>query len=503
MKILLWFDFDCYTYINLGVGKELANNNNTEFIGVVATKPDYEFLKQGTVLDMDELWYYPDSYNHPKEYDPVLLGVMAKKYNLSTWVQLYGERSFYKYWTQFHRFLNDEILSILYHSILFFERILDGSKPDLVITQQVGENLANIVLYHICKAKHIKILMPNQVYIHDRIIISDNPLSMEIADDFRNVDYNFLDHSKTYDLSYIKSRDRAASVRTLLDATLPRISFQKRVSRFFDDISHTYKDVDRSKTKRIKHKIKIGRAIKKREKFIEQNLLKDVDLDASFYYYPLTTEPEARILATSPFYMNQIVNIENIAKSIPLDSLLYVKEHPLQKLKNWRHDMYYKAIMQMPNVRLIHPDYDSHKLLNNCKGVISISGGTAFEALFYKKPVILFGDEYYDTLSMVDKVNDIRLLPRLIQGMDQKQFNQAELDTFMAIFEKNTITIPYHTMINEASALSVLNRYNRNWQQTTRKFNEYFYRHSGSFFMMAKCFMDRATIDPLQIHSKA
>ena len=36
-NILLWLDFDAYSYVNFGIAKSLSKNNEFSFIGIVTT----------------------------------------------------------------------------------------------------------------------------------------------------------------------------------------------------------------------------------------------------------------------------------------------------------------------------------------------------------------------------------------------------------------------------------------------------------------------------------
>ena len=117
----------------------------------------------------------------------------------------------------------------------------------------------------------------------------------------------------------------------------------------------------------------------------------------------------------TPFYTNQINLVETIAKSIPINYVLYVKEHPFQKHKSWRSIDDYKKIKNIPNVRFLHPNVNAQEVLEKSQGVITISGATGFEALFYHIPIIMFGDEYYDKLSMVTKIKTFDELSYKIQ----------------------------------------------------------------------------------------
>ena len=147
---------------------------------------------------------------------------------------------------------------------------------------------------------------------------------------------------------------------------------------------------------------------------MEKHTLKHIP-DKKFIYFPLPVQPESQSYAWSPFHVNMISIIENIAKSIPSNYLLFVKEHPGQKSKNWRSIEIYEKITALPNVRLLHYNVNNWEMISKSNLVILINNSSGLEALFYKKPVIVFGDTFYDVTSMVKKVEKIEDLPSLIR----------------------------------------------------------------------------------------
>ena len=71
-------------------------------------------------------------------------------------------------------------------------------------------------------------------------------------------------------------------------------------------------------------------------------------------------------------YSNRKWNIITVAEvtSLPIDFKLYVKEAPANVTRDWRSKSEYNDILKIPNVTLIHPNYDSKNLLENCSKVI-------------------------------------------------------------------------------------------------------------------------------------
>ena len=185
---------------------------------------------------------------------------------------------------------------------------------------------------------------------------------------------------------------------------------------------------------------------------MKKNLIDKIDLETSFVYFPLGVEPEANILITSPFYTNQIELIRSVSKSLPVGYQLYVKENPSQVTREWRDTSEYKEIIKIPNVKLLHPSFSNKKLLEKSSLVITIAGTSGFEAVFYGKPSIVFGDTIYTPLPSVHRVRDIEKLPEMICESLFEKVNPADLDRFLVLLEKDTFDFDlreFHTKISE------------------------------------------------------
>ncbi|MEM2159945.1 MAG: hypothetical protein QXN55_03210 [Candidatus Nitrosotenuis sp.] len=489
-NVLVWLDFDTYAYINFGIISALSKLDKFNFIGIVTTPQDINFFQNQQIIQFKKLLYYPECYVGKSTYDMDNLKNIEKKYDLNIWLNIFAERSFYKYWTEFHKFTREEILTIIDNTITFFVETFEKYQPKLVLMQQAGENISNLLLYQLAKKIGIRILMPNQLYLKNRIIMSDNLISREVSDEFKKLLNNFNDSSETYDTEFIKKQDRSESINILLNSPKFKQSFLQRINYYRKRLLYNpepiYKDIGKTRLKMIKHRVQNMIEANKRKRFLDANSLTSIK-DTKFLYYPLSSEPEARILTTSPFYTNQLMLIENIAKSLPIDFVLYVKEHPVQKLKFWRPISDYKKIIDIPNVRLVHPDVHNLDLISQSQGVIAISGGTAFEAIFHKKPVILFADEYYDVLSMVTKIQTFDTLPFVIKNaLLNFKFSNKEFNAFMQAFNEQSLPIPYHSMMTDGSIVSSVQKYEHNHNLTLQHFLQFYEKHKNHFELIAQ-----------------
>ena len=178
--------------------------------------------------------------------------------------------------------------------------------------------------------------------------------------------------------------------------------------------------------------------LKNRMKFLNKNSLKTLD-DEKIIYFPLQTEPERSITTDAPFFTNQLEVITNISKSIPPGYTLYVKEHWSQIFRNWRPVSIYKKILELPNVKLIHPLVNPHKIIKKCDLAIVISSTKGLEAAFNNKPSIIFAETNYSQLSSVYRIKNIEELPQTIRLALEKKINTDDLNKFLDYMEKQIL----------------------------------------------------------------
>ena len=488
-NIVVWLDFDGYAYLNFGIIIELAKLNKFNFIGIVTTKQDISFFQNQKIIPFKKIIYYPDCYINKQNYNLENLREYEKKFKLNLSMDILSERSFYKYWTDFHKFKKEEIYSIVENTILFFINILDEYKPKFILTQQIGENISNLILYQIAKNQNFKILMPVPVHMYSQLIISDNPTGDEISIEFKKLLKNFTNPLKNYDENFLKKQRLDQMLKIQLEFTHVKLSLFQKFNYYIKRLSNNrepiYKNIGKTKFNLIKYKFQNFFRVRSRKKFVDNNTLKYIK-NEKFLYFALQTEPEAKILITTQFYSNQITVIENIAKSIPIDYVLYVKEHPAQKSKLWRSIEDYKKIINIPNVRFIHPNYNSQELISKTDGVITSLGSTGFEGLFYKKPIFLFGNDHYKDLSNVTKINSFpELYEKIRNTLDNFEFNNKEMNVMIQAIENQTISIPYYSLLKDGVMISSIQRHENNFDSTIKYFEKYFENYKQNFKLIA------------------
>ena len=488
-SILVWLDFDAYAFLNFGIINSIIKLSKVKIIGIVSNKENLNFFEKQKLVKFDKIIYYPDCYLSKKNFDQKNLKRIENEYQLKLWLDIFTERSFYKYWTDFYQFRQEEIFSIVENTFVFFEEILKKYKPKFILMQKAGENISNLLLYRLAKILEINVFMPIEGHFHDMVVMARDLELSEIKFNYQNLQnkkfknltdiphdlerFENLERSINIQLNYVRNKKLNYKLRNFLKI----IKFKREP---------IYKNKGKTKVKLLKYKITTFFETKKREKFLKQNSSKMID-NEKFYYFPLQTEPEARILIDYPFFNNQINLIENIARCLPIDTMLYVKEHPIQKTKLWRSIDEYKKILDLPNVKLVHHSINSQEIIKKSLGVITLGGAVGIEAIKLKKPVIIFGNEYYDVISSVFKTDSFYELIKIFKRISHEKIIPSELEIlklFSAIADES-IMIPYFSIINDGIVLSSIQRIQNDSNLTETNFILFYQKFKDSFDKMA------------------
>lgn len=166
-------------------------------------------------------------------------------------------------------------------------------------------------------------------------------------------------------------------------------------------------------------------------KFIKSNAIQFKELkNKKYIIYPLQLEPESSTLVHGRWFHDQVKVIELIAKNLPADTILIVKEH-LPSIGR-RPSRLYKKINDYHNVFFIAENVDIYQLIKYSRGVALISSTMGIEALLLNKPVLAFGIRYYNVSCNVFEACDFRNLKDVIQQFLNHQF---DVDNALALFK--------------------------------------------------------------------
>ena len=113
-------------------------------------------------------------------------------------------------------------------------------------------------------------------------------------------------------------------------------------------------------------------------------------------FFPLHVDPEASTMVLAPWHTNQLAVIEQLAKSIPADAVLAVKEH--KWMIGRRPDDFYRRLSALPRVVLVDPFSSGLWWIQNSDLTVVITGTSAWEAMRLGKPALVVGDSPYLTV---------------------------------------------------------------------------------------------------------
>ena len=92
----------------------------------------------------------------------------------------------------------------------------------------------------------------------------------------------------------------------------------------------------------------------------------------------------------------------------------------------------------MPNVRLIGPHENNFNMIKNCSLLTTITGSSGWEALLFQKPVITFGNIFYNAFEATKKVEKIDELPQIIKDKLNLKIDYDKLINYVvAIFNSS------------------------------------------------------------------
>ena len=401
-------------------------------------KKTYEEQK---IISLEKTWYFRDYLKQDLEQiDENYLIEFEQRYKINLWSLLYTDRNLYGF-NNYHDFDYEEILKITEKSIKFYESIIDEVNPQYVWIH-TPDNFHIELFYEICRKRGIKILTLSESRLPNRYVISEKTDIFDYPELI--LDKNSSENIKTFEELKNLTKDWYQSISPEKHEIM--LSRKTKLKGFFhylffvcgNEYRKYYANFGRTRTRIFFYESsKIIKGIV-RKYYINKKLKKTINLDTKFAYFPLHVTPERSTLSAALYYSDQLEVIRHIAKSLPINYKLYVREHPIQVINNWREISFYKEILKMPNVELIHFSFSNEKLLENSSLVITISGTNGFNAALYEKPSIVFTDVLYSSLPSVFRVDNLEKLPEIINSAINTKVNNSDINNFIDKIIKNS-----------------------------------------------------------------
>ena len=410
-------------------------------------QPNFEFLK-----------YIENEFSFYKNLNQQLISSQST-------TRQYHTRSYYKYSSQAD---NLNYIQLGYKKVL---SVIDKFKPDVILDSEDSELLRTILNEIAFKKKipYINIDYPR----YEKYKIPTFNLGLKVDKYFENEYIKFLnkeDEKLHQEFAYINElRSKKNIMSTEFAGTITSqyepIKLSKAIKYilvkalyFFNVyiINKNIKIVNNKSiifTKPLKHFYFYFKVeIKKQILYRKNKYFKNPDKHEDYVYMPLHLIPESTTFVKAPYYINELFLIEQISKSLPVTWILYVKEH--QAMIGERSLQFYNRINQFPNVRLVQFNYydDPKPWIEKSKGVITISGSTAYEAAILGKKAIVFADVPFKLIYGVTKVDSFNQLHNEIASFG-KIDNIKSCAAYIAAVKSTGLEIDIKYLISESESI--------------------------------------------------
>ena len=131
-----------------------------------------------------------------------------------------------------------------------------------------------------------------------------------------------------------------------------------------------------------------------------------------YVFFPFHIPWDAQIATRNPMFHSQENIAELISRSLPPNYTLYVKEHPYYC--GGVNKKMLSKIKKLENVEILDPSISSLDVIESAKAIITINSTAGWESIIMKKPLIVLGNPYYAYFKQTYKVENINLLPNIL-----------------------------------------------------------------------------------------
>lgn len=449
----------------------------TEFCGIVSQRSSMEFLRNQTDIHYASLVLEEDIHARlfAEPLDMDYLRRLEDDYGIpNLWPYLYADRVVMhsqlvrEYPYDVPLLSETDMLRRLQVTAKAVIELLETERPDAVVTSVIG-SVASMLLYHIAKKKGIRTIHIEFARIGNRIAFSEDYRTFTwVKEKFEEIARGrnspqqeaarrFLETFRSAPMHYDEetmpefyaNSGRLAQIRFLNPKRLLRsIPFHARI--FLHDLRRMrrfdYTDIPVwfALWDLLKRKVRGLRGY--------TDLTSRPDWKERFAYFPLHIEPEVATMLYAPFYTNQAEIIRIAARSLPVGMPLYVKEHP--GMAGYRTRAFYKQLVKIPNVRLIHPRISGLDLAKASSLTIAITSTNAWESILFKKPVITFGDVYYNDIPGVKRCRGFEDLPALVKGqLEEWRHDEETLAAYVSALLEDSVEVDFSAMWNRSASV--------------------------------------------------
>jgi len=173
------------------------------------------------------------------------------------------------------------------------------------------------------------------------------------------------------------------------------------------------------------------------------------DFDVPYLIFNLHYQPESSTSPAGDIYVDQRICVDVLARHLPADYWIYVKEHRSQFYSQFigetgRIPHFYDDIKSYPRVRLMPMNADPFELMAHAKAVVTVTGTSGWEAMVRGKPVICFGLSWYEKFEGVLRIVDEESAARIASFIEGYSYNERGLLAYLSAYGKQSVRAYAH-----------------------------------------------------------
>jgi len=461
-KTILLICKETFSFPMYFLGKELEKKNNVH----------YFFIMHGESLNKNNFnkntyFFFKNNINSEKIHDvkDIYLKFIKNRDNISIdYSRLKEIETKYTFFTSLNKqLLSSQSTSTPYHDRFYYppstyeenlywlmlnydkaEKILEKIKPDCIFDLDTTE-IQRTIINEIANYKKIPYIAPEHSRYKSFVLPIFN-LGRDIDNYFINT-YNknknlnslelkdYIDEIKNYRaqlniIPEIYKNDITSKYDYSFFETL-KILLRKSVNFFRNQIYSFSNDKNKVPSNSTfnsnpykRFLFLILEAVKRFYLLSKFNRYFQSPIQEKYIYFPLHLVPESSTFVKIPLYVNELLLLEAISKSLPINWKLYVKEH--QSMIGQRNIDFYKKASKFHNVKIVKNNFykDPKPWIEKSLGVVTITGTSAFEASMLNKPAIVFGKVFYNVISGIKFVNNIEKLEQMFKLIETGNWNK-------------------------------------------------------------------------------
>lgn len=164
------------------------------------------------------------------------------------------------------------------------------------------------------------------------------------------------------------------------------------------------------------------------------------DLNLPFVYFALHFQPELTTVPMGGKMADQYLVAELLLAAFSPEVKIYIKEHPNQNSLG-RGPGYYDQFPSSDRLVFISQEVSTFSLQHGCLAVATLTGTVGFEALWFSKPVLMFGYGYYRDapgVYFIDSVTSAQTAANELMSGNQGP-GTKEMEDYMSALAKRVI----------------------------------------------------------------